>query len=122
MLGRCSASPSVSRPQDTGSRRIEDLVAWLKALSLTFTAIEATGGFETVVAAGLASAGFPVVIVNPAQVRAFAMALGKRASAIAHPYDNSPRDTSRGGALTQRAALFLRNSGLAQASEEGGFE
>jgi transposase len=42
-------------------------------------AIEATGGFETVVAAGLASAGLPVVVVNPAQVRAFAMALGKRA-------------------------------------------
>ena len=42
-------------------------------------AIEATGGFETVVASGLASAGLPVVVVNPAQVRAFAMALGKRA-------------------------------------------
>jgi transposase len=43
-------------------------------------AIEATGGFEAVVAAGLAGAGLPVVVVNPAQVRAFAQALGKRAS------------------------------------------
>ena len=42
-------------------------------------AIEATGGFEMVVAAGLAAAGLPVVVVNPAQVRAFAQALGKRA-------------------------------------------
>ena len=42
-------------------------------------AIEATGGFEAVVAAGLAGAGLPVVVVNPAQVRAFAQALGKRA-------------------------------------------
>lgn len=42
-------------------------------------AIEATGGFETVVAAALAAAGLPVVVVNPAQVRAFATALGKRA-------------------------------------------
>ena len=41
--------------------------------------IEATGGFETVVAAGLAGAGLPVVVVNPAQVRAFAQALGRRA-------------------------------------------
>ena len=41
--------------------------------------LEATGGFETFVAAGLASAGLPVVVVNPAQVRAFANALGKRA-------------------------------------------
>jgi transposase len=32
-----------------------------------------------VVAAGLAGAGLPVVVVNPAQVRAFAQALGKRA-------------------------------------------
>jgi transposase len=42
-------------------------------------AVEATGGFETVVAASLAGAGLPVVVVNPAQVRAFAQALGKRA-------------------------------------------
>ena len=38
-----------------------------------------TGGFETVVAASLHAAGLPVVVVNPAQVRAFAQALGKRA-------------------------------------------
>ena len=50
-----------------------------KALSPTLVAVEATGGFETVVAAGLAGAGLPVVVVNPAQVRAFAQALGKRA-------------------------------------------
>jgi transposase len=42
-------------------------------------AVEATGGFETVVASALAAAGLPVVVVNPAQVRAFAQALGKRA-------------------------------------------
>jgi transposase len=58
---------------------IEDLIAWLGALSPKMVAIEATGGFETVVAAGLAGAGLPVVVVNPAQVRAFAQALGKRA-------------------------------------------
>jgi transposase len=48
-------------------------------MSPALVAIEATGGFETVMAAGLASAGLPGVVVNPAQVRAFAMALGKRA-------------------------------------------
>lgn len=42
-------------------------------------ALEATGGFETVVAAGLAGAGLPVVVINPAQVRAFAQAMGQRA-------------------------------------------
>jgi len=42
-------------------------------------ALEATGGFESVVAASLGTAGLPVIIVNPVQVRAFAQALGKRA-------------------------------------------
>ena len=42
-------------------------------------AVEATGGYERVVAAELAAAGLPVVVVNPAQVRAFAQALGERA-------------------------------------------
>ena len=58
---------------------IEDLIVRLEALSPKMVAIEATGGFEAVVAAGLAGAGLPVVVVNPAQVRAFAQALGKRA-------------------------------------------
>jgi transposase len=58
---------------------IDDLIARLKTLAPKLIAIEATGGFETVVAAGLAGAGLPVVVVNPAQVRAFAQALGKRA-------------------------------------------
>lgn len=49
---------------------IEDLVARLKDRSPALVAIEATGGFEAVVAAGLAGAGLPVVVVNPAQVRA----------------------------------------------------
>lgn len=58
---------------------IGELSARLKDLSPDVVALEATGGFETVVAAGLSSAGLPVVVVNPAQVRAFARALGKRA-------------------------------------------
>lgn len=58
---------------------IEDLIARLGTLSPKMVAIAATGGFEAVVAAGLAGAGLPVVVVNPAQVRAFAQAVGKRA-------------------------------------------
>ena len=58
---------------------IDDLIVQLNALSPELVAIEATGGFDVVVAAGLAGAGLPVVVVNPAQVRAFAQALGKRA-------------------------------------------
>jgi len=58
---------------------IDELVGRLKALAARLIAVEATGGFETVVAAGLAGAGLPVVVVNPAQVRSFANALNKRA-------------------------------------------
>lgn len=58
---------------------IEALAVRLAALRPGLVAVEATGGFETVVAAGLAGAGLPVVVVNPAQVRHFARALGERA-------------------------------------------
>src|SRR6202012_1987819 len=66
---------SVSR---TGAG-IEELSERLKAMSPMVVAVEATGGFETVVAAGLAGANLPVVVFNAAQVRAFANALNKRA-------------------------------------------
>lgn len=51
----------------------------LVALKPTLVAIEATGGFEQIAAAALAAAGLPVVVVNPAQIRAFAKAIGQRA-------------------------------------------
>ena len=51
----------------------------LGKLQVALVGLEATGGYETVVAASLSAAGLPVVVVNPAQVRAFAKALGKRA-------------------------------------------
>ena len=58
---------------------LDDLITRLKSLDLAIVAIEATGGYETVAAAALGAAGLPVVVVNPAQVRAFARALGARA-------------------------------------------
>ena len=58
---------------------LEELVRRLNALAPQLVAMEATGGFEAVVAASLAAAKLPVVVVNPAQIRAFAKALGKRA-------------------------------------------
>lgn len=58
---------------------IEALVGELSGVAPSVIAVEATGGFETVVVASLVAAGLPVVVVNPAQVRAFAIALGQRA-------------------------------------------
>ena len=51
----------------------------LLGLPLDFVAMEATGGYETTLAAALAAAGLPVVIVNPRQVRDFAKATGRLA-------------------------------------------
>jgi transposase len=58
---------------------LEELAARLRTLSPQVVALEATGGFETIAAAALASTGLPVVIVNPAQIRSFAKAIGQRA-------------------------------------------
>lgn len=58
---------------------LEELNKCLGELGVSLVVVEATGGFETVVAASLAGASLPVVVANPAQIRAFARALGKRA-------------------------------------------
>ena len=55
------------------------LVARLTPLAPHLIAIEATGGFETTVAAAVAGAALPLAVVNPAQVRHYAQALGRRA-------------------------------------------
>jgi transposase len=60
-------------------KSLEALAERLKALRVHLIALEATGGYEIVVAAALAGAGLPLAVVNPAQVRQFAKALGKRA-------------------------------------------
>lgn len=58
---------------------VSELIGRLAELKPALIAVEATGGFETVVAASLAGAGLPVVVVNPGQVRHYARALGQRA-------------------------------------------
>jgi len=58
---------------------LEQLAERLRKLSPHLVALEASGGFETIAAAALAAAALPVVVVNPAQIRAFAKAIGQRA-------------------------------------------
>ena len=55
------------------------LVKRLTPLLPSLVVVEATGGFESTTAAALAGAGLPLAIINPAQVRHYAQALGKRA-------------------------------------------
>jgi len=51
----------------------------LTALSPVLVALEATGGFETIVAATLGGAGLPMAVINPRQIRDFARSIGKLA-------------------------------------------
>jgi transposase len=55
------------------------LLTRVRALSPTLIVLEATGGYEVRVAAVLASAGLPVAVVNPRQIRDFARATGRLA-------------------------------------------
>lgn len=58
---------------------IEELAKRLAAVAPTLIVLEATGGFETIVTAGLAAAGLPVAVVNPRQIRDFARATARLA-------------------------------------------
>lgn len=68
---------SFSVPHDGAG--IADMVERLRASDPALIVLEATGGFELTVAAGLAGAGLPLAVVNPAQIRAFARAVGRLA-------------------------------------------
>lgn len=58
---------------------LNELIERLSSAGPRLIAVEATGGFETIVAAAIAGAHLPLAVVNPAQVRHFAQAVGKRA-------------------------------------------
>lgn len=90
---------------------IQKLAPQLVALIPTLIVLEATGGFESTVAAALAQLGLPVVIVNPRQVRDFAKALGRLAktdaldAAILAEFGQKVRPAPR--PLPDEAAQFL---------------
>ena len=58
---------------------ITELQVALQAAQPELVVLEATGGYETLVATTLASSGLPVAVVNPRQVRQFARAVGQLA-------------------------------------------
>jgi len=64
-------------PNDAGG--VVTRVERLQALHPTLLVLEATGGLERLATAALATAGLPVVIVNPRQARDFARATGQLA-------------------------------------------
>jgi transposase len=64
---------------ERNGKGLATLVERLRSLAPSLVAVEATGGFESTTAAAVAGAGLPLAVVNPAQVRHYAQALGKRA-------------------------------------------
>jgi transposase len=70
---------------------LAQLVDRLQTLAPRLVVMEATGGYETIVASAMAAARLPLAVVNPRQIRDFARATGKLAktdaidaAAIAH--------------------------------------
>jgi transposase len=87
------------------------LVERLQAVQPTLIVLEATGGLERAATAALATAGLPVVVVNPRQARDFARATGQlaktdalEARALAH-FADVIRPTPRPLPDTQTQAL-----------------
>lgn len=64
---------------DNDEAGLAGLVEQLGAVKPDCIGLEATGGYEKLAAASLAEAGLPVVVINPAQVRHYAKAVGTRA-------------------------------------------
>jgi transposase len=87
------------------------LVERLRALAPALVVMEATGGYETVVASALGAAHLPLAVVNPRQIRDFGRATGKLAktdrldaAAIAH-FAEAIRPPTRPIADAQAQAL-----------------
>lgn len=64
---------------DNDEAGLAALVVQLGSVRADCIGMEATGGYEKLAAASLAEAGLPVVVINPAQVRHYAKAMGSRA-------------------------------------------
>jgi len=102
---------------------ISAIVTHIRGLDPTLIVVEPTGGLELPLTAALATAGLPVAVVNPRQVRDFAKATGRLAKTdrldaqvlahFAHAVRPTPRPLP--DAQTQElAALLARRQQLVQ--------
>ena len=103
----CGESFTVARD----GKALAALVERLRRLAPALVVMEATGGYETVVASAIAAAQLPLAVVNPRQIRDFARATGKLAktdrldaAAIAH-FAEAIRPPARPVADAQAQAL-----------------
>jgi transposase len=83
-VSKTSLDVAVHRPAtrwtvDYTEAALPALVARLTALAPALIVLEATGGLEIPLVGAVATAGLPVVVVNPRQIRDFAKATGRLA-------------------------------------------
>ncbi len=113
----------------TDADSLAALAQRLKALQPKLIVLEATGGYESLLAAALVHAGLTVAIVNPRQTRQFAGAVGRLAKTdkidaamIAHfaeairprPYVLADAQTQRLAALMARRAQLMASNAAEQ--------
>jgi len=113
----------------TDADSLAALAQRLKVLQPKLTVLEATGGYESLLAAALVHAGLTVSIVNPRQTRQFAGAVGRLAKTdkidaamIAHfaeairprPYVLADAQTQRLAALMARRAQLMASNAAEQ--------
>jgi len=75
----CSVPNKEIRQFDNNTKDIRQAARMLTQLRPKLVVMEATGGYETPLAAELHAAGLPVAIVNPRRIRDFARAQGRLA-------------------------------------------
>jgi transposase len=75
----CILPEGTLQHQENNPKGVRLTVEALKALNPTLIVMEATGGYETLLAAELQAANLPVAIVNPRRIRDFARACGRMA-------------------------------------------
>lgn len=112
----------------TDAPGLAELLGRLQPLKPTLIVLEATGGYEAVVAATLAEAALPVAVVNPRQTRQFAGAIGRLAktdtidaASIAHFAEAirpEPRSVPDGQTMQLRALLARRHQLVVMAGAE----
>jgi transposase len=98
---------------------LRELAGKLKPLSPRIVVMEATGGYEAIVAASLDEAGVAIAIVNPRQVRRFAEGLGVLAKTdkidtaviarFAEVVDPAPRPVTEPDQVALRVLLARRH-------------
>jgi transposase len=93
---------------------LAELIEALRQLDPALIVLEATGGYETLVASALAAAHLPLAVVNPRRIREFAKAVGKLAktdrldAAIIAHFAEAVRPQPRPVAAAEAVALGER--------------